>query len=304
MAKKNNHQIVIILMGIIIIILSALCILFANDTINLENIKPQSNNPDQNQLNGETGNTNNLNDEVKRLANWFFYYSDPLIVYCGENMDWGNEKDYISHPEADFIHLYDVSQDFKSINEINSYVKTYLSDEMINSHSKSNYVHDVYKEKDGKLYCLNLNKDNGVWFDEDETTYKIIDSNDNEINVIGKVVFYETGNDFPSYFVTPIKIVKENGKWIIASYISINTDLVAIGNHDRLLNDIILNNKLNSKHQIAIEYEGNVYSSSDEIKKLSKSIEGTYYTSPNGEKWVMPHIKYDSKGYVSKVIIY
>lgn len=137
-------------------------------------------------------------------------------------------------------------------------------------------------------------------FDKNNTTYEIIDSNKSEINVIGKVAYYETGNDYLTYDVTPIKIVKSNDKWIIYSYSNIYTGMVSICSIEYYLNDIIINNKSNSKHKISVEYYGKTYSTDDEIKSIVNFVEGVY-TTPNGEKWIEPHIIYDEKGYVFKV---
>lgn len=141
-------------MGIIIIILAVLCVLFATGKIDLKNNNIIGKHSEEENIDNILDNEI-LNEEIERLSNWVFNYINSLNIYCGDNMKWNNESDFIPAPNLDYMYLYDVFQDFKSISELNSYIKTYISDDMISAYSRSGYLYDLYKEQDGKLYCLN-----------------------------------------------------------------------------------------------------------------------------------------------------
>ena len=65
--------------------------------------------------------------------------------YCGER----NTNDYI---EEDSIR-WELSS-YSNKNELNNYLKSFMTDRVISKYTNSNYTLDLYKEKNGKLYCL------------------------------------------------------------------------------------------------------------------------------------------------------
>ena len=293
MEKKNNNGVIVgILIGIVIMLL-VVGGLFLTNTISFNSKSGANDNASGNNIN-----TNNSDTDFNKIYKWVFNYINNTFVYCGDNMDWSNDNDHIADSENPTI-KYVVSKDFKSIKQLNSYVKTFVSNEMFSVYNDifdSNFGVSRYKENDGKLYCLNPAKGSGLQYDEDRTIYKVIESNDSEINIIGYVAAYAVGDMNPTYLVTPIKLSKVNGNWLVSSYVNIFTGYLPSNSLKFYFEDVILNNKLNPNHKISINYLEKSYSTDEEIKKL-----GDEHVNDDGNSFVQLYPIYDDKGYVSAI---
>ena len=114
--------------------------------------------------------------------------------------------------------MYYVSE-FSNKEEFNNYLKTFMTDEVIKKYSSDEkYTSDTYKESNGKLYCLNSNKDCYFIYDADKSNYTITDYSDDKIIATGKLGFHSCG-DQEEYYNISIEIIKDsNNNWIVSKY--------------------------------------------------------------------------------------
>ncbi len=162
--KKSN--IIIILMAIIIIILLVLCVLFATGTISLNNNSVDDNT--ENKVDNDVLDKKDMSltqeeiNNYKNIANQRF--EEMLLIahkanYCGETAL--ASEDYFEERGDDYYRYYIASKDYKTIEELKSYISSILSEDLISKYF--NYERG-YKEKDGKLYYLSSLKDCGYDF--------------------------------------------------------------------------------------------------------------------------------------------
>lgn len=312
MEKKNNSGMLVgILIGIVIAII-VVGGLFVTGTINFK----QTANTGNKQTSKSTNN-DNIEDTAKALGEKMYlnlYSFQTSWVFCGENMKWGNKEDYIQNPDFEYeYHMYDVSQDFKSINELNNYLKSYLTDELIKKYYQTEsgiyeykdgkYVNEIYLEKDGKLYCKNSNKDHGyVDYDKDNSTYNLVESNENSA-VVTATIGYKAKGDETVVNIDKLQyeIVKSNNNWVLKSFINIAEGKVNIRSIESYLKDIKSYNELSPQHKIIVTYNGKDYTDSNMLSIID-NLDSTD-VSTNGERWKSFNILYDNKGYISKLII-
>lgn len=297
--QKNNKGVIALLITIIVVLL-ALVILMTTGTINL-NSKTTNNGSQINGTdvtnNGENinNNINNssqivINDTIKKL----FGYVHSLSPYCGER----SSSDVIEEG----YQIWQASE-FSSKNELNKHLKTFMTDSIINKYSKDGlYTTDVYKEQNGKLYCLNSNKDCGSSYNEEKTYYKIINATDNSITAVGTIAFDSCGGT--DYYTAPIELNKDsNDNWLVSSYFEIGTGVENIMTiKSKLLDDIIYYNKSNPNHKIAVIYLNETLTSESDISSLKNTIDAPYESS-NGEKWIEVKVSYDKDGYINQIIL-
>ena len=221
--EKNSNKVVIALLIVIIIILVTLCVLFATGTITFKSNMLNSdanNNNSQTSLETQKDTVNNISvlseleaqNILKSIVPKCFEYVHSLSPFCGKR----NTDDYLS--DGEYIRWE--ASEFSSKDELTKYLKTFLSDEIINKYSRENvYVYDMYKEENGKLYCLNSNKDCGLFFDSSNTTYQVNNITENSISATGKIGYGTCGHDLV-YFTTTIELLKNNNnEWIVSKYI-------------------------------------------------------------------------------------
>ena len=328
--KNKGNILIVLLMGIIIVILAVLCVLFATDTIKFNS--KVINNSDQNtsiskdnKASDDSISNQTIPNDMKKIAENLgdklyknLYSFNSAWVFCGENMKWNNEEDFIPYEETGMqsIHKYDVSQDFKTIEELNNYFKSFMSENLINKYYKTNsgtyaykngkYIYEIYLEKDGKLYCKNSNKDHGfIMYEKNDSNYRIVNYNKNKIDVVANVGYFEKGSDIVNESeVLSYSVIKENNNWIINSFIVIPDGVVSVRSIESYLNDIADYND-NSDNKIIVVYNDKEYTSKNDFSNIVKLVESnTVYVTPNGEKWSNFNIIYNEKGYVSKVAIY
>ncbi len=326
MEKKNNETLVGIIIGMIITLTVAGCLYSAN----ILNIKTSTIEDNQKTNTTEENKTvDNANEEINKATDASIetiaktigekmyknlYSFQTSWIFCGENMKWNNKEDYIQNPKFEYeYHLYDVSQDFKSIKELNDYLKTYLTDDMIKKYYQKDsgiyeykdgkYVNEIYLEKDGKLYCKNPNKDHGyVDYDKDNSTYNVITSTDNSAVVSATIGFKEKGDETTiNADKLQYEIIKENNKWLIKSFLDIPEGMVNIRSIETYLKDITEYNKSNSNHKITVAYDGKDYTDSNMLSIIDNI--DSWKVSPNGEKWRAFVVMYNNEGYISKVVI-
>lgn len=226
---KKNNGLVIGLSITIVIILGILIFLFSTNTIvfNTKKVDVKDNLQDDKE-------ENQPNDEKKLLTEKeaisiadakvpvAFDYIYALSSYCGEGVEWGKGSDYIAGEMGDWYHEYDVSKQFKSKDELDTYLQTILSDDLISKFNSANNLRDdlkdkAYLEKDNKLYCLNSNKGCGKTYDKDATTFTVNEITTDKISITASIG-YKTCGEEPAMNAS-IELSKNNsGNWIITSY--------------------------------------------------------------------------------------
>lgn len=181
MGSKRNNRWGVVCLVIIIIILVVLCILFATDTIIINN-KVEVNNTSDNTNENVDGNVLTNEEAISIGKNLYdkateIYSTWVLRPYCGYN------SIEIEQVEAEELGNSDIGNgryyksDFRTLNELKDYLMTYLSKEIVdakvyessewNGEIYYNYVTDIsllstndthygyidYVLKDDSIYC-------------------------------------------------------------------------------------------------------------------------------------------------------
>ena len=243
--QKDNNGIIIVLLTIIIIILIALCILFATGTISLKS--KTVNNDTSNSGNSGTEIINNGNNDsatnniettiltnaeaaeiVKNLYNDAVrYIYNQATAYCGEGSN--GSDGYITIDGFG----YAKSANFSNLEELEDYLKKYMTKELLSS---TNYKKSVtingktitsYIERDGALYCNGWNKGGNMglyYYDEDNTTYEINNITSTSFNAKIDAVYYDysyvedRNNSVRTLKEINVTVIKKNGNWLLDKY--------------------------------------------------------------------------------------
>ena len=166
-----------------------------------------SNNGDQGTGTTVTDNTNAeiTNDEAITIVKEIVKkYNQPYGIYCGE-------VDYNDNIEENGK-KYSASKTYKSMEEINKYLESFLSNNFINNNiDKTNYL-----EKDSKLYC-NIPERGTLIYQEEGSTFEIDDLTNNQIKASGTINNSREGGEIiSSHF--ELTLVNENNNWLLNEY--------------------------------------------------------------------------------------
>lgn len=235
--KKNNKNVILFILVGIIAILLCLLILLSTGTINFKsnsvdnanygkenenndttsiidstnetNETPEKQKEQDNQNNNETELTKeeaeNIIDTVMKKS---FNYIYALSPECGDR----NKNDAFEENNQ----TYEASASYTTLSALKEYLHTFLSDSIINS-VEEKYVVDMYKEKNGKLYCLNSGKGCGYIYDDKETNYTVGPFTNDKIEAGGDIV-YETCGDEKQAKPVSFTLKKVNSNWILDTF--------------------------------------------------------------------------------------
>ena len=285
-SKHNSLVVVIVILALLVLALGGYIVY--DKVLNNKETPISSNNTNEN---------NSDNFDALSIVKTNFKKMIPFVhsvgPYCGER----NTNDYI---EEDSIR-WELSS-YSNKNELNNYLKSFMTDEVISKYTNSNYTLDLYKEQNGKLYCLNPNKGSDFRYSEDKISYKVINTTDDSISSV--ITFDVESYGYTYNYVLPMELIKNsNGNWLVSSYFEIITgdrELEIV--KSIVLNNIIEYNEINTNHKISIIYGTTNATSKDDITSLKNNIKENYESS-NGMKWVKIKLNYDEKGYVNQLVI-
>ena len=226
MEKSNSKGglVIGILIGIIIMLVVFIG-LFATNTISFSNettageqsTSNESDKAGKNDNFTELDAKNILNDRIEKV----FKYVHSLGAYCGETESSYpsdvNNYDKEKYIVEGFITYF--ASKYNSKEELNNYMKTFMNDDVIKKYSKEGvYTSPTYKEQNGKLFCLNSNKDCGMIYDADKSNLLISDYSNEKIVANGKLSFHSCGEE-EEYLDVSVEIVKDsNNNWVINKY--------------------------------------------------------------------------------------
>ena len=196
--KKNNKNVILFILVGIIAILLCLLILLSTGTINFK-----SNYNNETELTKEEA--ENIIDTVMKKS---FNYIYALSPECGDR----NKNDAFEENNQ----TYEASASYTTLSALKEYLHTFLSDSIINS-VEEKYVVDMYKEKNGKLYCLNSGKGCGYIYDDKETNYTVGPFTNDKIEAGGDIV-YETCGDEKQAKPVSFTLKKVNSNWILDTF--------------------------------------------------------------------------------------
>ena len=212
MEQEKNNKGVIVLLIVLVVILAVLCVLFATGTISF---KSDANSNESSEIQG----TNTVLTEteaqsiLKEVIPKCFEYVHSLSPYCGKR----DTNDYLSNEN----YIRWEASEFSNKSELVNYLKTFLSEDVINTYSREGkYVYDMYREENGKLYCLNSNKDCGLTYNSASTSYEVNNITENLISVTGKIGYDTCGGS--EYYSVDIELSKNNDTWIVTKYVENN----------------------------------------------------------------------------------
>lgn len=235
MEKEKIKNGVIILLVVIIAFLLAVIVLLATGTVSFKSKSIDNKNQSSENLNNDITNNKNdnsqqvvenqnvqdakqttlSNDEamniIKSVMKKSFDYMYALSPECGDR----NKNDTFQENN----HIYEASASYKTLDDLKTYLHTFLSDNIIKS-VEEKYVVDMYKEKNNKLYCLNSVKDCGWVYNDDDTDYTLGPITDNEIKAGGNIYYETCDNEKKAKPVSFVLKKDSNNNWILDSYLS------------------------------------------------------------------------------------
>lgn len=223
MEKKNiGMKISIIILCLLVVGLTGYILydkVLSNDNSN-NNIIDNSDN------NQQLGSNRLSNDEALIILK--DSYNDVVRHIFNEGVSYCGEYDYDDDIDLNITSEFSFSKSatFNSIEELDSYVKKYLTEELLSTtrYNQSVTFNGVttnsYYEKDGNLYCNNWNKGSNMLlatFSKNESNYEILSINNDSF--VGKInaVYYDVDNN-KSLLKIKLTIIKRNGNWLIDSY--------------------------------------------------------------------------------------
>lgn len=156
---------------------------------------------------------NSYNDVVRHIFN-------EGVAYCGDYDD--GEKSRLKLNGF----LYLKSATFNSFKDLDSYVKKYLTENLLSTTRYNNSVTfdkttiNSYYEKSGKLYCNSWNKGSNMSlavYSETESIYEIqIIDNNSFLGIINAVYYSE--DEIQTNLKIKLTIIKQIDNWLIDSY--------------------------------------------------------------------------------------
>lgn len=212
MEQEKNNKGIIVLLIVLVVILAVLCVLFATGTISF---RSDANSNESSEIQGTNTVLTKTEAQsiLKEVIPKCFEYVHSLSPYCGKR----NTNDYLSNEN----YIRWEASEFSSKSELFNYLKTFLSEDVINTYSREGkYLYDMYREENGKLYCLNSNKDCGLTYNSASTSYEVNNITENLISVIGKIGYDTCGGS--EYYSVDIELSKNNDTWIVTKYVENN----------------------------------------------------------------------------------
>lgn len=230
MEQKNNSKVVIVLLSIIIVILLTLVVLlgtgiidFKKDITEDNSSKKVSTSTKVNIGKKETKKEFTEEDAESKLKE---LYSDAVrgifnekVAFCGTY-------------ESNSINLngftYKKSSSFKSFDELDAYVKKYMTEELLSTTDYNKKVDldgttiTSYYEKDGSLYCNNWNKGGNIDLANylvNESTFTISNLTDTSFDGVIKAVYSNDTNTNKTTKNIKISVIMKNNNWLINSYV-------------------------------------------------------------------------------------
>lgn len=223
--ERNNNKVIIILLVIIIVVLSILVVLLATGNNLFKSISSANDTTSPNTLeNNQTTMINSSEAEIilKNLYNDAVrHIFNQGVSYCGEYAD-GNDGSL----ELNGF-FYTKSATFKSFEELDNYVKKYMTDSLLES---SRYNHSTtigektinsYYEKDGSLYCNGWGKGGNLgleYYLADESIFTISNIKEKSYDGEIKAVYYDTGQENKTTLTIKVTVVKQNDIWLLNTY--------------------------------------------------------------------------------------
>lgn len=208
--KNNKTKKLWLLISIIFIVIIVLVVLFATGIINLNS---KTNDSEVQLRDKNEDNTNNIlkDEEVLEIVKEKFlfvekYFNDSQ-VYCGENSEIEYEMQKDGMP-------YYKSGQFKTFDELNTYLSKYMTNEVRNQ--KFNYNTDYYIEQNGSLYCWMLGAGELEVIEEEKTEYNIKNVSKTQIDVVVKAYYDSPEGEISSDI--NITLNNDDDNWIISKY--------------------------------------------------------------------------------------
>lgn len=220
MEERKSSKVLIVVLSVIIVILSALVILLGTGVISFKkDSKTITNNSNNTNTNKKEFTKENAESKLKEL------YSDAVrgifnekVAFCGS---YDNESVEVNG------YSYKKSSTFKSFDELDKYVKKYMTEDLL---ATTDYNKKVtldttitsYYEKDGSLYCNNWNKGGNLElakFLTDESTYTVSNLTEDSFDGTISAVYSNDSNTVKTTKNIKVSVIKQNNNWLINSYV-------------------------------------------------------------------------------------
>lgn len=215
MENQRNNKGVIALLIVIIIMLTAFCILLATGTISfksndVDTNKPNDNITDNNESNNNENNpqTSNIKvDDIKTIFKVAYDYYELPKVYCGK-ADHTIVKIYGTDRYA--------STEFSTYEEMLNSLKKYMSVEVISGKTPwAATTKEYYLEQDGKLYCEETYK--GYMYGRGNVEVEITSQTENKVTCVATMELTDPSEN-KTYDKVNLVLESKDDNWIITSY--------------------------------------------------------------------------------------
>lgn len=218
MEERKSSKALIVVLSVIIVLLSTLVILLGTGVISF---KKSSTNTTKNTdvVKKEEFTKENAESKLKEL------YGDAVrgifnekVAFCGS---YDNESVEVNG------YSYKKSSTFKSFDELDKYVKKYMTEDLL---ATTDYNKKVtldttitsYYGKDGSLYCNNWNKGGNpelAKFLSDESTYTVSNLTEDSFDGTISAVYSNDANTVKTTKNIKVSVIKQNNNWLINSYV-------------------------------------------------------------------------------------
>lgn len=202
--KNTGLKVLVVVLSILVLALSGYIVY---DKVLNKNELPLENNIGTENNNEENVSSDITEQEIKNIFDFVYDYYELPEVYCGENE--------IITDINDEMHMYHLSTEYSTYNEMLNDLKKYMSMEVISKGNFASTNKDFYVEKDGKLYCVEQYK--GYPYGRGEIDIEITSKNENTIAGLATMELTDMSNN-KTYDKVNITLEKNNDNWIVTSY--------------------------------------------------------------------------------------
>ncbi len=224
--KKNNGGILVgILIGVVVMLLVFIG-LFMTNTISFTS--KSDNNSNMSSGNEIQDNKNNNLTESEAINIVKNLYNDAVrhifnegVSYCGKYATGDNVTLSLNG------FSYSKSATFNSFEEIENYLKGYMTESLLastrfnQSVTNNGVTISSYYEKDGSLYCNGWNKGGNMELTNylvNESTFTVTNITKNSFDGTINAVYNDVNNVNKTTKIIKVSVIRENNKWLLNTY--------------------------------------------------------------------------------------
>ena len=237
--KKSSNGFVILMLGLVIIALVCFIgfkVLTGSNSNGSSGKDTETKTDAGTKVTDTTINDDSIKSTLKEKFDFMVYLFEGN-VYCGENPDASNGRNFDINLNGSNTSHFIRSTQFKTYDELLNYVRNYMSDSVFSKHFGDKRY---YQEADGYLYCYSAARGVTHQYNADKTTYEIKEQSDDK--VVAAVTFtrdpfYEDRNGQKTFaflgstYEADVTMLKKSGNWQIDQVVVHSCKCIDDGNN-------------------------------------------------------------------------